>query len=140
MSMRMSPLLSAWSPSTASRVTMRRRASTGDWWRNNSSRSFLTQFFCRRRFSSSGSRASVPARELSKTNFIKALHTDPGWTPLFATCAGVVVNVGSPLSHAAIVSRELGIPAVLAVEQATKRIKSGMLLTVDGTTGTVTVH
>jgi pyruvate,water dikinase len=51
-----------------------------------------------------------------------------------------VVNVGSPLSHSAIISRGLGIPAVLAVEQATKRIKSGMSITVDGTTGTVTVH
>lgn len=66
--------------------------------------------------------------------------TDPGWTPLFTSDEAVVVNVGSPLSHAAIVSRELGIPAVLAVEQATKRIKDGTLITVDGTAGTVTVH
>ncbi|MWA03210.1 phosphoenolpyruvate-utilizing protein [Actinomadura sp. LD22] len=66
--------------------------------------------------------------------------TDPGWTPLFASALGVVVNVGSPLSHAAIVSRELGIPAVLAVEQATKRIADGTLITVDGTAGTVTIH
>jgi phosphohistidine swiveling domain-containing protein len=80
------------------------------------------------------------AEELEPGEILVAPETDPGWTPLFTTCAGVVVNVGSPLSHAAIVSRELGIPAVLAVEQATKRIKSGTLLTVDGTTGTVTVH
>lgn len=80
------------------------------------------------------------ADELGPGEILVAPETDPGWMPLFTMCAGVVVNVGSPLSHAAIVSRELGIPAVLAVEQATKRIKSGTPITVDGTTGTVTVH
>ena len=52
----------------------------------------------------------------------------------------MVVNVGSTLSHAAIVSRELGIPCVLGVQQATKRIANGATLTVDGATGLVTVH
>jgi len=80
------------------------------------------------------------AEELEPGEILVAPETDPGWTPLFTTCSGVVVNVGSPLSHAAIVSRELGIPAVLAVDQATRRIKTGTLLTVDGTAGTVTIH
>ncbi|MFN2537847.1 MAG: PEP-utilizing enzyme [Mycobacteriales bacterium] len=66
--------------------------------------------------------------------------TDPGWTPLFTSAEAVVVNVGSTLSHAAIVSRELGIPCVLGVPHATKRIQDGAKLTVDGTTGLVTVH
>lgn len=80
------------------------------------------------------------ADELEPGEILVAPETDPGWTPLFTSCSAVVVNVGSPLSHAAIVSRELGIPAVLAVEQATKRIKTGTLITVDGAAGTVTIH
>jgi pyruvate,water dikinase len=79
------------------------------------------------------------AADLEPGEILVAPVTDPGWTPLFASAEAVVVNVGSPLSHAAIVSRELGIPAVLAVNQATKRIKDGMLITVDGTAGTVTI-
>jgi len=65
--------------------------------------------------------------------------TDPAWTPLFLPAAAVVVNVGALMSHAVIVSRELAIPCVVAVEAATQRIADGMLLEVDGTAGTVTV-
>jgi len=65
--------------------------------------------------------------------------TDPAWTPLFLPAAAVVVNVGALMSHAVIVSRELAIPCVVAVEGATQRIVDGMLVEVDGTAGTVTV-
>ncbi|MFZ2239368.1 MAG: PEP-utilizing enzyme, partial [Gordonia amarae] len=65
--------------------------------------------------------------------------TDPSWTPLFVAASAVVVNVGAPFSHAAIVSRELGIPCVVSVTDATKRIPDGAHIEVDGTTGTVTV-
>jgi pyruvate,water dikinase len=65
--------------------------------------------------------------------------TDPAWTPLFMPAAAVVVNVGALMSHAIIVSRELGIPCAVAVEHATKRLADGMLVEVDGTAGTVTV-
>lgn len=65
--------------------------------------------------------------------------TDPSWTPLFVAAAGVVVNVGAPFSHAAIVSRELGIPCVVSASNATKRIADGALVEVDGSTGKVTV-
>jgi len=65
--------------------------------------------------------------------------TDPSWTPLFLPAAAVVVNVGALMSHAVIVARELAIPCVVAVEGATERIESGMLIEVDGTAGTVTV-
>lgn len=65
--------------------------------------------------------------------------TDPSWTPLFVAASAVVVNVGAPFSHAAIVSRELGIPCVVSVTDATKRIPDGAQIEVDGTTGTVTV-
>jgi pyruvate,water dikinase len=62
------------------------------------------------------------------------------WTPLFVSAAAVVVDVGAPLSHAAIVSRELGIPCVVSAPHASRRIPNGATITVDGTTGTVTVR
>ncbi len=65
--------------------------------------------------------------------------TDPAWTPLFLPAAAVVVNVGALMSHAVIVSRELGIPCVVAVDGATDRIVDGAMIEVDGTAGTVTV-
>jgi pyruvate,water dikinase len=65
--------------------------------------------------------------------------TDPSWTPLFVPAAAVVVDVGAPLSHAIIVSRELGIPCVVSVTDATRRIPDGAWVEVDGDTGSVTV-
>jgi pyruvate,water dikinase len=65
--------------------------------------------------------------------------TDPAWTPLFVPAAAVVVNVGAQVSHAVIVSRELGIPCVVSVQNATERIPDGALVSVDGSTGTVTI-
>ncbi len=64
--------------------------------------------------------------------------TDAAWTPLFLVAGAVVVDVGALNSHAVVVSRELGIPCVLSLD-ATLRLRHGMLLTVDGTSGTVTV-
>jgi phosphohistidine swiveling domain-containing protein len=80
------------------------------------------------------------AADLEPGEILVAPITDPGWTPLFTSAEAVVVDVGSTLSHAAIVSRELGIPCVLGVQHATKRIPNGATLTVDGATGLVTVH
>ena len=65
--------------------------------------------------------------------------TTPAWTPLFAMAAGIVTNVGGPLSHGSIVAREYGIPAVLGTGVATKRIESGQRITVDGDAGAVTL-
>jgi pyruvate,water dikinase len=65
--------------------------------------------------------------------------TDPSWTPLFMGAAAVVCDVGAPFSHAAIVSRELGIPCVVSVANATARIPDGALIEVDGTTATVRI-
>jgi pyruvate,water dikinase len=65
--------------------------------------------------------------------------TDPAWTPLFMAVDGVVVNVGGQISHAIIVSRELGLPCVVSVTDATERIRDGALIEVNGTSGTVTV-
>lgn len=66
--------------------------------------------------------------------------TDPAWTPLFVPAGAVVVDVGAQISHAVIVSRELGIPCVVSVTGATRRIPDGATVTVDGAAGTVTVH
>lgn len=68
-----------------------------------------------------------------------APQTDPAWVPLFLAASAVVVNVGAVGSHAMIVSRELGIPCVVSVEDATNRIPDGTMVTVDGTAGTVTI-
>ena len=65
--------------------------------------------------------------------------TDPAWTPLFLAVDAVVVNVGGQVSHAVIVSRELGLPCVVSVEDATARIADGSLIELNGTTGEVTV-
>ena len=65
--------------------------------------------------------------------------TDPSWTPLFVPAAAVVVDVGAPLSHAVIVSRELGIPCVVSATGATRSIPDGARARVDGSTGVVTV-
>lgn len=65
--------------------------------------------------------------------------TDPARTPLFVAAAGVVVDVGAALSHAIIVSRELGIPCVVSVTGRTSRIPDGAEIEVDGTAGTVTI-
>ena len=65
--------------------------------------------------------------------------TDPSWTPLFVPAAAVVVDVGAQVSHAVIVSRELGIPCVVSVIGATATIPDGAVVTVDGSSGTITV-
>lgn len=76
---------------------------------------------------------------LEPGDILVAPMTDPAWTPLFVPAAAVVVDVGAPLSHAIIVSRELGIPCVVSVTDATRRIPDGALVEVDGDAGTVTV-
>ena len=65
--------------------------------------------------------------------------TNVGWTPLFPRAAAVVTNVGAPLSHAAIVARELGIPAVVGCGTATAVIRDGDRVRVDGSAGVVQV-
>ncbi|WP_068426148.1 MULTISPECIES: PEP/pyruvate-binding domain-containing protein [Micrococcales] len=66
-------------------------------------------------------------------------YTDPAWTPLFTVAAGVVTETGGALSHAAIIAREYGIPAVLGIDGATTHIENGDRITLDGAAGTVTV-
>jgi pyruvate,water dikinase len=77
--------------------------------------------------------------DLQPGEVLVAPITDPSWTPLFVPAAGVVVDVGAPISHAVIVSRELGIPCVVSVIDATRKIPNGAMVEVDGTNGTVTL-
>jgi pyruvate,water dikinase len=63
--------------------------------------------------------------------------TTPAWTPLFSQAVGLVTDVGGALAHGSIVAREYGIPAVMGTGVATERIRSGMMLAIDGDKGTV---
>jgi pyruvate,water dikinase len=74
---------------------------------------------------------------LEPGEILVAPSTDPGWTPLFLTAGGLVMEMGGPMSHGAIVAREYGIPAVVGVPDATGRITTGQLITVDGASGEI---
>jgi len=76
---------------------------------------------------------------LEPGDILVAPQTDPSWVPLFVPASGVVVNVGAMGSHAMIVSRELGVPCVASVADATEVIPDGATITIDGSAGTVTI-
>jgi pyruvate,water dikinase len=65
--------------------------------------------------------------------------TNIGWTPLFPSAAAVITDIGASLSHAAIVARELGIPAVVGCGDATTRLKTGDRVRIDGGRGIVEI-
>lgn len=67
-------------------------------------------------------------------------HIDPGWTVLFTQAAAVVTERGNALSHAAIIAREIGIPAIVAVPNITRILKTGDTVTIDGISGTIKHH
>jgi pyruvate,water dikinase len=74
---------------------------------------------------------------LEPGEILVAPSTDPGWTPLFLTAGGLVMEMGGANSHGAVVAREYGIPAVVGVPDATTRIIPGQQITVDGGSGTI---
>ncbi len=75
--------------------------------------------------------------QLQPGEILVAPLTAPAWTPLFGRAAAVVTDVGSAASHASIIAREYGIPAVVGCGDATARLRTGMRVTVDGSTGNV---
>ena len=77
--------------------------------------------------------------ELSPGEILVCPHTSPAWTPGFAVIKGVVTDQGGMMSHAAIVSREYKIPAVVGTWTGTQVIKTGDLIRVDGDKGIVTI-
>ena len=76
---------------------------------------------------------------LQKGEILVTTQTDISWTLLFPRAATIVTVVGAPLSHAAIVARELGIPAVVGCGDATMRLKTGDRVRVDGVQGVVEI-
>jgi len=82
-------------------------------------------------------RAPADFGKVRRGDIIVAPATTPAWTPLFGLAAGLVTDFGGLLSHAAVVAREYGLPAVLGTGQATERIRDGQLITVDGERGEV---
>lgn len=77
--------------------------------------------------------------KLKRGDILVSPYTSPVWTPLFKVAAALVTEIGSPISHAAIIAREYGIPAVVAIENATHILQDGQKIRVDGSKGSVTI-
>jgi pyruvate,water dikinase len=77
--------------------------------------------------------------ELKEGEILVAPTTSPSWAPAFAKIGACVTDVGGVMSHAAIVCREYGMPAVVGTGHATKIIRTGMMLRVDGSSGAVSI-
>ncbi|PTX59963.1 phosphoenolpyruvate synthase [Melghirimyces profundicolus] len=76
---------------------------------------------------------------LNEGEILVAPHTDPGWTPLFQSAKALVTEVGGLMTHGAVVAREYGIPAVVGVNDATRKIMDGHIIRVDGNRGFVEI-
>ena len=77
---------------------------------------------------------------LEPGEILVAHSTDPGWTPLFLTAGGLVMEMGGSMSHGSVVAREYGIPAVVGVHGATTRIVTGQRIAVDGSSGVIVIE
>jgi pyruvate,water dikinase len=75
--------------------------------------------------------------EIEEGDILVTTFTDPGWTPLFVSISGLVTEVGGLMTHGAVIAREYGLPAVVGVENATKLIRDGDWIIVNGTDGYV---
>jgi pyruvate,water dikinase len=77
--------------------------------------------------------------DLEKGDILVTRFTDPSWTPLFVSIEGLVTEVGGLMTHGAVIAREYGLPAVIGVEHATRLIKDGQRIRVNGTDGSVEI-
>jgi phosphoenolpyruvate synthase/pyruvate phosphate dikinase len=77
--------------------------------------------------------------DLEEGDILVTAFTDPSWTPLFVSLKGLITEVGGLMTHGAVIAREYGLPAVVGVENATKRIKDGQRIRVQGTEGYVEI-
>ena len=77
--------------------------------------------------------------DLAEGDILVTRFTDPSWTPLFVAIKGLVTEVGGLMTHGAVIAREYGLPAVVGVEHATKLIKDGQRIRVNGTDGYVEI-
>jgi len=82
---------------------------------------------------------SVEEARLEDGDILVTKFTDPSWTPLFVTIKGLVTEVGGFTTHGAVITREYGLPGVVGVENATKLIKDGQRIKVNGTEGYVEI-
>jgi rifampicin phosphotransferase len=78
--------------------------------------------------------------DLEAGDILVTPHTDPAWSPLFVAIAGLVTEVGGLMTHGAVIAREYGVPAVVGVEHATRRIRDGQRIRVHGTDGYVEIR
>src|ERR1700674_601291 len=86
--------------------------------------------------------AEGPAKVVQEANefdggILVTYRTDPGWVPVFASAQALLVERGSPLTHAAIVAREIGLPTIVQIPGLTKYVKTGMRLKVDAHSGRI---
>jgi pyruvate,water dikinase len=82
-----------------------------------------------------------PSRaDITDGDILIAINTDPGWTPVLSMVRGMVVEEGGLLNHCSIVARELGIPAIVGVRQATQKIPDGTVITIDGGLGLIRIE
>ena len=79
------------------------------------------------------------AHHLHRGDVLVTRQTDPGWAPVFCLISGLVIERGGMLSHGAIIAREFGLPCVVGIKEATRRIEHGALVTVDGDRGTCSI-
>jgi pyruvate,water dikinase len=77
--------------------------------------------------------------DIEDGDILVTLFTDPSWTPLFVSIKGLVTEVGGLMTHGAVIAREYGLPAVVGVENATKLIRDGQRIRVNGTEGYVEI-
>lgn len=80
---------------------------------------------------------NIADADLAEGDILVTAFTDPSWTPLFVSIKGLVTEVGGLMTHGAVIAREYGLPAVVGVENATKLIKDGQRIRVNGTEGYV---
>jgi pyruvate,water dikinase len=77
--------------------------------------------------------------DLEPGDVLVTAYTDPSWTPLFVAIKGLVTEVGGLMTHGAVIAREYGLPAVVGVERATRLIRDGQHIRIDGTNGYVEI-
>jgi pyruvate,water dikinase len=82
---------------------------------------------------------NIEDADIEDGDILVTSFTDPGWTPLFVSIKGLVTEVGGLMTHGAVIAREYGLPAVIGVERATKLIKDGQRIRVNGTEGYVEI-
>lgn len=77
--------------------------------------------------------------DLAPGDILVTTHTDPSWSPLFVAVSGLVTEVGGLMTHGAVIAREYGLPAVVGVDHATRRIQDGQRIRVNGTAGSIEI-